>query len=82
MQFAGGYFYINKKEIIMTQKEMTDLEEILVKEHMAEAKKKGAKIWNLGWAQEDFVITSKTADGLLESMIDPDTEEVRHEWGR
>ena len=56
------------------------LEEILLSEHEAEAEKQGAVIRNFGWAQDDFGICSKTSKGLLDSQIDPDTQEVRHEW--
>jgi len=56
------------------------LEEILVAEHSAEARDKGAMITNMGWSQDEFGICSKTTKGILESQIDPDTEEVRHEW--
>ena len=56
------------------------LEQMLVVEHSAEARNKNAKITNLGWAQDDYGIASKTDKGILASTIDPDTLEVRHEW--
>lgn len=56
------------------------LEEILVAEHLAEASRVGADITNMGWSKDDYVICSKTTKGPLNSQIDPDTQEVRHEW--
>lgn len=58
------------------------LDELLVGSHMSEASRMNATITNLGWAQDEYGIASKTSKGLLESQIDPDTEKVSHRWGR
>ena len=57
-----------------------EIEATLVKAHLAEANKKGATIHNLGWAQTDYGICSKTNKGLLDSDIDPDTLKITHDW--
>lgn len=47
--------------------------------HCAEADAKGAEFYNLGWAQGDNFIHSKTDQGRLYSEIDK-SGNVTHEW--
>ena len=52
----------------------------LYRSHIAESKKNDAKIGNLGWVSSPTSITSKTNKGILDSNINPTTEEITHKW--
>ena len=71
---------LNPQRRKLTMENLELLEQMLVVEHSAEARNKNAKITNMGWAQDDYAIVSKTNKGLLESIIDPNTLKVKHEW--
>lgn len=52
----------------------------LVDAHCEEADMKGAEFYNLGWAQGDYFIHSKTDQGRLYSELNLKTGEITHEW--
>jgi Protein of unknown function (DUF2695) len=56
-------------------------QERLLREHEAEADRRGAEFWNYGWGQSDYGLASKTTAGVLASQINPETMEVTHTWG-
>jgi len=65
---------------ILTVEEVEKIEDTLVDSHTKEAKRKKAKINNLGWWQEEDVICSKTSKGYLTSEINIKTLKVKHRW--
>jgi len=54
-------------------------EEEMVEAHTAEAAKRGAKIYNLGWGTTDDGIASKTSRGIL-STSRTATGQYEHTW--
>ena len=52
----------------------------LVQSHQKEAAARSAKILNYGCSTRENVICSKTTQGILESLINPNTMEVIHYW--
>ena len=50
----------------------------LIRAHIAEAKLRNAKIYNLGWWMDDGAIASITAKGELQSRLL--AGQVTHEW--
>jgi hypothetical protein len=58
----------------------TYAEALLVQSHQKEAASRSAKILNYGWSTSENVICSKTTQGILESLINPNTMEVIHYW--
>src|SRR5262249_10959287 len=53
----------------------TYAEALLVQSH-----EKEAAVLNFGWSTRENVICSKTTQGILESVINPNTMEVIHYW--
>ena len=53
---------------------------LLEQSHRKEAAARSAEFVNYGWSANENVICSKTTQGFLESLINPDTMEVIHEW--
>jgi hypothetical protein len=60
----------------------TYAEALLVQSHQKEAAARSAKFLNHGWCTNENVICSKTTQGILESLINPNTMEVIHYWPR
>ena len=58
----------------------TYAEALLVQSHQKEAGARSAKFLNYGWSTRENVICSKTTQGILESLINPNTMEVIHYW--
>ena len=58
----------------------TYAEALLVQSHQKEAAARSAKFQNYGWSTRENVICSKTTQGILESLINPNTMEVIHHW--
>ena len=58
----------------------TYAEALLVQSHQKEAGARSAKFLNYGWSTRENVICSKTTQGILESVINPNTMEVIHYW--
>jgi len=58
----------------------TYAEALLVQSHQKEAASRSAKFVNYGWSTNENVICSKTTQGILESLINPNTMEVIHYW--
>jgi hypothetical protein len=58
----------------------TYAEALLVQSHQKEAAARSAKILNYGWSTNENVICSKTTQGILESVVNPNTMEVIHYW--
>ena len=58
----------------------TYAEALLVQSHQKEAASRSAKILNYGCSTDENVICSKTSQGILESLINPNTMEVIHHW--
>jgi hypothetical protein len=58
----------------------TYAEALLVQSHQKEAAARSAKILNYGCSTDENVICSKTTQGILESLINPNTMEVIHYW--
>jgi hypothetical protein len=58
----------------------TYAEALLVQSHQKEAGARSAKFLNYGWSTRENVIYSKTTQGILESLINPNTMEVIHYW--
>ena len=58
----------------------TYAEALLVQSHQKEAASRSAKFLNYGWSANENVICSKTTQGILESVVNPNTMEVIHYW--
>ena len=58
----------------------TYAEALLVQSHQKEAAPRSAKILNYGCSTDENVICSKTTQGVLESVVNPNTKEVIHYW--
>jgi hypothetical protein len=58
----------------------TYAEALLVQSHQKEVASRYAKFLNFGWSTNENVICSKTTQGILESLINPNTMEVIHYW--
>ena len=58
----------------------TYAEALLVQSHQKEAASRSAKFLDYGWSTRENVICSKTTQGILESLINPNTMEVIHHW--
>ena len=58
----------------------TYAEALLVQSHQKEAAARSAKFLNYGWSTNENVICSKTTQGILESVVNPNTMEVIHYW--
>jgi hypothetical protein len=58
----------------------TYAEALLVQSHQKEAAARSAKFLNYGWSTRENVICSKTTQGILESVVNPNTMEVIHHW--
>jgi hypothetical protein len=58
----------------------TYAEALLAQSHQKEAAARSAKFLNYGWSTRENVICSKTTQGTLESLINPNTMEVIHYW--
>jgi hypothetical protein len=58
----------------------TYAEALLVQSHQKEAAFRSAKILNYGCSTDENVICSKTTQGILESVVNPNTMEVIHYW--
>ena len=58
----------------------TYAEALLIQSHQKEAAARSAKILNYGCSTDENVICSKTTQGILESLINPNTMEVIHYW--
>jgi hypothetical protein len=58
----------------------TYAEALLIQSHRKEAAARSAEILSYGCSTEQNVICSKTTHGILESLINPDTMEVIHDW--
>jgi hypothetical protein len=58
----------------------TYAEALLVQSHQKEAAARSAKFLNYGWFTNENVICSKTTQGILESVVNPNTMEVIHYW--
>jgi len=58
----------------------TYAEALLIQSHQKEAAARSAKILNYGCSTDENVICSKTTQGVLESLINPNTMEVIHYW--
>jgi hypothetical protein len=56
------------------------VERMLIDEHQKECERRGAEFTNFGKSQSDRVFFSKTTEGKLTSVIDPDTKKVSHFW--
>jgi hypothetical protein len=55
-------------------------EALLEQSHRKEAAARSAEFVTYGWSANENVICSKTTQGILESLINPDTMEVIHYW--
>ena len=53
---------------------------LLLQSHQKEAAARSAKFLTYGWSTNENVICSKTTQGILESLINPNTMEVIHYW--
>jgi len=53
---------------------------LLLQLHQKEAAARSAKFQNYGWSTNENVICSRTTQGILESLINPNTMEVTHYW--
>ena len=60
----------------------TYAEALLIQSHHKEAAARSAKFLNYGWSTNENVICSKTTQGILESLVNPNTMEVIHHWPR
>jgi hypothetical protein len=58
----------------------TYTEALLEQSHRKEAAARSAQFVNFGWSANENVICSKTTHGVLESLINPSTMEVIHQW--
>jgi len=58
----------------------TYAEALLVQSHQKEAASRSAKFLTYGWSTNENVICSKTTQGILESVVNPNTMEVIHYW--
>ena len=58
----------------------TYAEALLIQAHEKEVASRSAKFLNYGWSSNENVICSKTTQGILESLINPNTMEVIHYW--
>ena len=58
----------------------TYAEALLLQAHQKEAGARSAKFLNYGWSTRENVICSKTTQGILESVVNPNTMEVIHHW--
>jgi hypothetical protein len=58
----------------------TYAEALLVQSHQKEAASRSAKFLDYGWSRRENVICSKTTKGILESVVNPNTMEVIHNW--
>ena len=58
----------------------TYAEALLIQSHQKEAATRSAKILNYGCSTDENVICSKTTQGILESLNNPNTMEVIHHW--
>ena len=58
----------------------TYAEALLVQSHQKEAAARSAKFLNYGWFTNENVICSKTTQGILESVVNPNTMDVIHYW--
>jgi hypothetical protein len=51
-----------------------------VQSHQKEVASRYAKFLNYGWSANENVICSKTTQGILESVVNPNTMEAIHYW--
>jgi hypothetical protein len=58
----------------------TYTEALLEQSHQKEVASRSAKFLNYRCSVSEYVICSKTTRGVLESLINPDTMEVIHDW--
>jgi hypothetical protein len=58
----------------------TYTEALLEQSHRKEAAARSAEFVTFGWSANESVICSKTTQGILESLMNPDTMEVIHYW--
>ena len=58
----------------------TYAEALLVQSHQKEAGARSAKFLNYGWSTNENVICSKTTQGILEFVVNPNTMEVIQYW--
>ena len=58
----------------------TYAEALLIQAHEKEVASRSAKFLNYGWSTNENVICSKTTQGILESVVNPNTMEVIHYW--
>jgi hypothetical protein len=58
----------------------TYTEALLEQSHRKEAAVRSAEFVTYGWSANENVICSKTMQGILESLINPNTMEVIHYW--